>query len=261
MTIAYRGSTALVTGASSGLGAEFATQLAARGCNIVLVARREDRLRDLAARIGEQFGVTVTVIAADLSRPDAAESLRQQLDDQGIVVDLLVNNAGFGLKADFIEADPERITEMVQLNVGTLVALTRSFLPDLVRAGRGAVVNIASTGAFQPCPSMAVYGATKAFVLNFSEAVAYENRDSGVQVLVVCPGATSTEFRSVSGLHADRSDRGSQTPEQVVQATLQALDKGRTGCMVSGARNSVMTKLVGVMPRRLVTAASARVLS
>ncbi|MDQ4504635.1 SDR family oxidoreductase [Sinomonas sp. ASV322] len=261
MTMNHRGTTALITGASSGLGAEYATQLAARGADVVLVARREDRLKELAARIRRDHGVTATVIAVDLLRQDAATALRQELDSRGIRIQVLINNAGFGLHSDFIDADEARTAEMLQLNIATLVSLTRAFLPDLVRAGSGAVVNIASTGAFQPCPTMAVYGATKAFVLNFTEAVAYETRESGVRVLAVCPGATSTEFREVSGLHADREERGSQTPAQVVRATLRALDRGQRGSIVSGARNTVLAKLAGVLPRPVVTAVAARVLS
>lgn len=150
---------------------------------------------------------------------------------------------------------------MVQLNVSALVALTRAFLPDLVRAGSGAVINIASTSAFQPCPTMAVYGATKAFVLNFTEAVAFDTRGSGVSVLAVSPGATRTEFHAVSGLNGGNPRRDAQTPAQVVDATLRALDRGRTGSFVSGARNAVLARLAGVIPRPVATAIAARMLS
>ncbi|MEA5454014.1 SDR family oxidoreductase [Sinomonas sp. JGH33] len=261
MTITYRGTTALITGASSGLGTEYATRLAARGADVVLVARREDRLRELAERLERSHGVTATVIPLDLGRPGAAKALRRDLDERGIRIGILVNNAGFGLHGDFLDADEARTAEMIQLNISALVELTRAFLPDLVRERRGAVVNIASTGAFQPCPSMAVYGATKAFVLNFTEAIAYETRDAGVAVLAVCPGATATEFREVSGLHADRGQRGSQTPAEVVAATLRALDRGHSGSVVSGARNAVLAKLAGIMPRPVVTSIAARTLA
>lgn len=261
MTMTYRGTTALITGASSGLGVEYATRLAARGAAVVLVARREDRLRELADRLERDHGVTATVIPLDLSDPDAVPTLRRELEERGIRIQILINNAGFGLHSDFLDANEARTAEMVQLNITALVALTRAFLPDLVSEGSGAVVNIASTGAFQPCPTMAVYGATKAFVLNFTEAVAYETRGTGVQVLAVCPGATATEFREVSGLHAERGERGSQTPAQVVRATLRALDRGRSGSIVSGAANALLAKVAGVMPRPFVTAMAARALA
>src|SRR3954451_23103214 len=164
MTMTYRGTTALITGSSSGLGSEFARQFAARGANVVLVARREERLRELAERLERDHKVTATPIAVDLAQPTAPAELRRALDERGITIQSLINNAGFGMKGSFIDSDSARIAEMVQLNVATLVGLTREFLPDLVRSGNGALVGIASTGAYQPCPNMAVYGATKAFV-------------------------------------------------------------------------------------------------
>ncbi|MDQ4214848.1 SDR family oxidoreductase [Microbacterium capsulatum] len=261
MTLRLTGTTALVTGASSGLGTAYANEFARRGIDVVLVARREDRLKALAAQLSADFGVTATAIAADLAAPGSAAALRAEIDARGIRVGALVNNAGFGLHDDFLDADPARTAEMIDLNVAALVALTREFLPGMVAAGHGVVVNLGSTGSFQPCPSMAVYGATKAFVLSFTEAVAYEVRGQGVQVLAVCPGATATEFRAVSGLHADRMETGSQTPAQVVAETFRALDRGRTGSMVSGRRNKVLIALGRIAPRRLATAASARMLS
>jgi short-subunit dehydrogenase len=261
MVIQLKGTTALVTGASSGLGTAYATEFARRGADVVVVARREDRLRDLAARLTAAHGVAATVIPADLSAPGAAAALHEDITKRGIHVHTLVNNAGFGLHDPFIDADAARTAEMIDLNVNALVALTRAFLPAMVADKRGIVVNIGSTGSFQPCPTMAVYGATKAFVLSFTEAVAHEVHPSGVQMLAVCPGATATEFRSVSGLHADRMNRGTQTPQQVVEATFHALDRGRTGSMVSGAGNAFLARLVGFMPRRLVTTMAARTLA
>ncbi|MDL9978490.1 SDR family NAD(P)-dependent oxidoreductase [Microbacterium sp. ASV49] len=262
MTLQLKGTTALVTGASSGLGIAYATEFARRGADVVLVARREDRLRELADRLGSEFRVTATVISADLAAPGAASALKAETDARGIRIHALVNNAGFGMHDDFIDADAERTAEMIDLNVNALVALTREFLPAMVTARSGVVVNISSTGAFQPCPGMAVYAATKAFVLSFTEALSYEVRHSGVQVLAVCPGATATEFRQVSGLHAERmSESGSQTADQVIAATFKALDGGRKGSMVSGASNKTLAVLTRFVPRRTATSMAARVLS
>jgi len=261
MTQTYRGTTALITGASAGLGTEFATQFAARGANVVLVARREERLRELAEKLARAHGVTATVIALDLSRPDAAAGLRRELDVRGITVQTLVNNAGFGMRGAFAESDAGRVAEMVQLNVAALVSLSREFLPDLVREGRGALINIASTAAYQPCPNMAVYGATKAFVLSFTEALAFETRESTLSVLAVSPGATRTEFFDVVGTeHA--SVGAFQTPGQVVSLALRELDRRDTPpSVVSGRANAIMAKLVSLMPRRVALAISGRVLA
>jgi short-subunit dehydrogenase len=261
MTKTYRGTTALITGASAGLGTEFATQFAARSADVVLVARREDRLRELADTLERTHRVTATVIALDLARPDAAAELRRELHDRGIAIQSLVNNAGFGMKGAFAEADAARVSEMVQLNVAALVGISREFLPDLVSDGRGVLVNIASTGAYQPCPNMAVYGATKAFVLSFTEALAYETKGSGLGVLALSPGATRTEFFDVVGTE-DASVGRFQTPEQVVSLAFRELDRRDTPpSVVSGRGNAVTAKLVGFMPRRMALAISGRVLA
>lgn len=259
MAITYRGTTALITGASAGLGTEFAEQLAARGADLVLVARREDRLRELSERLEAAHGIRATVIPLDLSRADAAATLRAALDERGIRVQTLVNNAGFGMKGAFIEADPGRIAEMVQVNVANLVSVTRELLPELVADGRGSLVNVASTAAYQPCPNMTVYGATKAFVLSFTEALAYETRESGLRVLALSPGATRTDFFDVVGTE-DAAVGRFQTPEQVVGLAVRELDRGRRASVVSGWANAVSAKLAGLMPRRLTLAVSGRVL-
>ncbi|KQP74430.1 oxidoreductase [Microbacterium sp. Leaf288] len=259
MTRDYRGTTALITGASSGLGAEYATQFAARGADVVLVARREDRLRELADRLVRDHGVRATPIALDLTRPDAAVVLRRELDERGIRVQSLVNNAGFGMKGSFAQADAARIGEMVQVNVSALVAITREVLPEMVADGRGALIGIASTGAYQPCPSMAVYGATKAFVLSFTEALAYETKGSGLGVIAMSPGATRTEFFDVTG--ADAAIDRFKTPAQVVALTLRKLDRDDVPpSVVSGRANALSAWAAGVMPRRLTLAVSGRVL-
>ncbi|WP_347977095.1 SDR family oxidoreductase [Microbacterium sp. ProA8] len=259
MTVIYRGTTALITGASAGLGTEFAEQLAARGADLVLVARREERLRELAERLEAAHGIRATVIPLDLSRADAAATLRAALDERGIRVQTLVNNAGFGMKGAFVEAEAGRIAEMVQVNVANLVAVTRELLPELVADGRGSLVNVASTAAYQPCPNMAVYGATKAFVLSFTEALAYETRESGLRVLALSPGATRTEFFDVVGTE-DAAVGRFQTPAQVVGLAVRELDRGRRASVVSGWVNAVAAKLAGLLPRRLALGVSGRVL-
>lgn len=255
----YRGTTALITGASSGLGVEFATRFAQRGADVVLVARREDRLRELADTLEKQYGATATVVPLDLTAPGAAQSVRAALD--GRDVQTLVNNAGFGIRGAFVDEDPVRLEAMLQLNVMALTALTREFLPDLVRTRTGALVNIASTAAYQPCPNMAVYGASKAFVLSFTEAIAHETRETGLSVLALSPGATSTEFFDVVGT-PDAAVGRFQTSEQVVATALRALDRSDTPpSVVSGLANGIMAKIVGIVPRRLSLAATGRLLT
>jgi short-subunit dehydrogenase len=256
----YRGTTALITGASAGLGAEFARQFAARGADVVLVARRGDRLEELAADLQRRQGVTATPIALDVGRPDAAAELRHEMDARGISIQSLVGNAGFGMKGAFVEADSARIDEMLRVNVAALVSITREFLPEMVADGRGAMINIASTGAYQPCPNMAVYGATKAFVLSFTEALAYETKHSGLGVLALSPGATRTEFFDVVGTE-DASVGRFKTPAEVVGRALRELDRRRPRTsFVLGRANAVAAWAAGVMPRRLSLEMSGRVL-
>lgn len=252
MTFNGTGTTALITGASSGIGAEFARALAARGADLVLVARRQDRLDSLAAELGTGYGTSCTVIALDLAAPDAAARLFADVESRGIRVSTLVNNAGFGTHGTFAELDPDRIANEIQLNVTALVELTRAFLPGMLADGRGALVNVASTAAFQPIPRMAVYAATKAFVLSFTEAIAWESRGSGLKVLALSPGPTATEFRDV----ADSGDAvygRSQTPEQVVATALGALDRRNPpASIISGRQNLVQALGLRLAPRALV---------
>lgn len=261
MPIDFTATTALITGASSGIGAAFADALAARGADVVLVARREDRLIELASELSDRHGITATPIAMDLARTEAATELRDELEGRGIRIDTLINNAGFGMRGDFIDADPARVATMIQLNVTTLVALTHAFLPALVASGHGALVNVSSVVAYQPTPHMAVYGASKAFVLSFTEAIAYETRASGLRVLAISPGATATEFFEIA--QAEDMARGRvQTPAQVVANALRALDRRRTPpSIVSGGTNAVAATLAGIMPRGLVLDASGRLLA
>lgn len=259
MTLDLRGGTALITGASSGLGVEFAKRFASRGSNLVLVARRADRLEALAAELRASAGVEVTVVPADLGVAGAAASLHDELELRGIRITSLVNNAGFGSHGAFDAADPARMTGEIQLNVGTLVELSRAFMPQLLD-GSGALVTVASTAAYQPTPGMAVYGATKAFVLSFTEALWAEARGTGLRVLAVSPGATKTEFFEVVGTE-DASVGRKQTSAQVIDTAFRALDRADGGpSVVSGRVNHVAALGTRLLSRRALARTSARVL-
>jgi short-subunit dehydrogenase len=252
---------AVVTGASSGIGAALATALAARGANVVLVARREDRLRDLADRLQADFGITAHVVSRDLVLPGAADDLAAEIADRGITIDVLVNNAGFGTHSTFVDEDPMRIADEIALNVTVLVQLTRALLPGMVQRGTGAVVNVASTAAFQPLPRMAVYGATKAFVLSFTEALWGELEGTGVTALTLCPGATDTEFFGVGP--GDRASIGKrQSVDEVVAACMNALAKASPPpTVISGTRNALLAQTPRFLPRRAMIRASRRVMA
>ena len=249
------GQTALITGASSGIGAAYAREFAARGADLVLVARGEDAMRRLADELRSTHGRRVEVVPADLAEPGAADLVAERVAALGIEVDLLVNNAGFGMHGDLIGADAGRLTAQIQLNCVALVDLTRRFLPGMMDRRRGAVVNVASTAAFQPLPHMAVYGATKAFVLSFSEALYAEAKPAGVKVLAICPGATRTAFFDVAGEAAAVGRK--RTPQQVVATTLSALDRGRPS-RVDGLSNALLAVATRWAPRRLVITVAAR---
>lgn len=260
MTFATRGTTALITGASSGLGAEFAHEFARRGADVVLVARRADRLDSLAERIRDGLGVRAHVVPRDLTEPDAAERLRAELELRGLHVDHLVNSAGFGVLGAFAEADRGRTADLVRLNVGALVDLTHGFLPSVIASGRGSVVNVASTAGYQPCPSMAVYGASKAFVLHFTEAIAYELRDRDVTVLALSPGPTRTEFLDVVGAD-DVPTGGMQSAAQVVAAAFRSLDRrSPPPSVVSGRLNALVALTAKLLPRRAALTVTGRAL-
>ena len=192
-------STALVTGASSGIGAAIARELAARGHAVALVARREERLRSLEEELSAEHGVVAESIPCDLAEADERDRLAEELRSRGRAVELLVNNAGFGHQADFATSPRERMVGMVRLNVEAVVDLTSRFVGGMVDRGRGSILNVASTAAFQPLPGSAVYAAGKSFVLSFSEAIRTELRGSGVTVTAVCPGPVRTEFSEVAG--------------------------------------------------------------
>ena len=237
----------LITGASAGLGAEFARQLARRGERLVLAARREDRLRALAEEVGN-----ARVIAIDLSAHDAAERLMADLAAAGEQVELLINNAGFGQIGRFASLDAERQREMIDLNVGTLTDLCRAVAPAMVERRSGGIVNVASTAAFQPGPNMAVYFATKAYVLSFSEALHEELKPHGVHVTALCPGPTRTEFGDVAGFGGNGMfDRVAMEAPAVVAAGLAGLDRNKA-VVVPGALNRIGAASTRFAPRSIV---------
>ena len=245
----YTGKTTLITGASSGIGVHFAEGFAARGSNLVLVARRKELLADLASKLTKNYGVTVDVITEDLSVPGSGAALAKKVSKKH-TVDVLVNNAGFGTNNLFVNEDRERIAQEIQLNVGTLVDLTAAFLPAMVERNSGVVVNIASTASFQPVPGMAVYGATKAFVRSFTEAVWGELRGTNVRVLAVSPGATESEFFLVAG---GKSPGKPMPATAVVETMFAALDaSSSTPSVVVGGMNKMSSSLVKFFPKKTV---------
>jgi len=238
---------ALITGASAGLGVEFARQLSAKGHRLVLAARRKDRLDALVAELGNARAVEI-----DLAQPGATAALMRNLEKGGEQVDSLVNNAGFGLRGPFIELDAGRQREMIDLNCGALTELCRAVAPAMVERRSGAILNVASTAAFQPGPWMAVYFATKAYVLSFTEALHEELKPHGVSVSALCPGPTRTEFGAVAGINSlGRFDRLSMEAGPVVRAGLEGLEKNRA-VVIPGATNRLGALSTRFAPRSFV---------
>lgn len=242
-------STALITGASSGIGQAFAQELATKQTNLVLVARSAEKLHQLAQKLQAQYNISVEVIVKDLTESNAATDVFDITKNRGLTIDLLINNAGFGDYGDFAERDGERQIKMVQLNILSLVDLTHKFLPLMRQRRSGSIINVASIAGFQPIPYLSVYAASKAFVLNFSEALWAENRKYGVRVLVVCPGPTETNFFTAANFPSAFTGKTSKvsTPEEVVSDALKALEKGES-TVISG---SFLSKIITNMPRFL----------
>lgn len=247
------GATALVTGASSGIGAAIARELASRGHAVTLVARRKERLDSLATELTAEHGVTATALACDLADPADRDRLADELRERGRAVEVLVNNAGFGSHAPFASSDRSRTTGMVRVNVEAVVDLTGRYLPGMSERGRGAIINIASVGAFQPLPGSATYAATKAFVLSFSEAIHTEQRGSGVTVTAVCPGPVKTEFTDVSGISGvedETPDLIWMTAEEVARHAVEGAEHGKR-VVVPGALNRAQSLVGQHTPRAL----------
>jgi len=246
--------TALITGASFGIGSEFARIFAREGYNLVLAARSGEKLRQLASELEKKHATRSLILAADLSAPGAPAYVLDQTTRAGIPVDVLVNNAGFGQYGLFAENDLEECLRQIQLNVTTLTHLTRLYLPEMIERKSGAILNVASTAAFQPGPLMAVYFATKAYVLHFSEALANELSGSGIRVTCLCPGATATEFHKRANATGQRLLKfGSMDARTVAEDGYRALIAGKP-VVVSGFKNWLVAQSVRLAPRRLATA-------
>ncbi|GAB7190970.1 SDR family oxidoreductase [Kineococcus sp. NUM-3379] len=251
MTFAYGGHTVLLTGASSGIGRSFAHALAGRGADLALVARRADRLETLAGDLRARYGTTAHVVPFDLSAPSVATDLRDELVRRGVHATALINNAGFGTFGAFADDDPDHLARLIAVNVTAPVQLTSAFLPQFLAAGKGFVINVASMAAYTPTPRMATYGAAKAFVLNFTEALWAEVRGSGVTVFVTSPGATDTEFNTVVGTDDATAGARKRTPEDVVATTLAHLDRRDPGpSVIDGRANRLTATFVRALGRR-----------
>ncbi len=249
----------LITGASSGIGEAFARQLAAEKHNLVLVARTEKKLAALCDELMAEHKIMAHYVAINLNDYQADQRLFKETENQGLEVDWLINNAGFGSMGDFSEMELENELDMVGLNVMVLVALTHHYLEQMRERGEGTIVNVSSTASFQPIPFMATYGATKAFVTSFTEALAEENRLHGVRFLALCPGTTETNFFAASDIKDPLKIKGMQTAEEVVDAALDALEKGKTS-VVSGWTNYLVSKAGTFAPNSVVTKQIGKVL-
>jgi short-subunit dehydrogenase len=253
--LVYRGSYALITGASKGIGEAFAEVLAARGMNVVLVARSKHALTALARRLSKRWGIRAIAIDADLASPEAPSKIQIELASQHIEIDLLVNNAGFGLSGSFLSHDLDQEQAQIQVNVQALVALTYIFGGSMSARGRGGIINLASNSSFQPLPYMAGYAATKGFVLHFSEAIQHELAGRGVQVMAACPGPTATSF--FDGTSTNMSSEDFDSSLSVVEKTLEAFDRGKSVAYPGRASVHVATWLSRFLPRTLVVRIAA----
>ena len=254
---------ALITGASSGIGADLAREAAKDGYDVVLSARRVEPMQALAGEL-ESYGASATILAADLSKSGNAPDLVREIDQHGMAVDLLINNAGLGDNGAFAESDTTRIGEMLQVNIVALTELTRLILPAMIARKRGRVMLLASTASFQPGPQMAVYCATKAYVLSLGEAIAYELRNSGVTVTTVCPGATATEFSRVAGtenIGLHRSAMSSvMSSAEVARIGYQGTKAGRH-VVITGFMNRVMAAAARISPHAMVLPIASSMMS
>jgi short-subunit dehydrogenase len=260
-TSSKSGIVALVTGASSGIGLALSREIAANGHDVVLTARNRDALEAAAGAIEGKYGVRADVIPLDLRSPDAAEQLYQTTNDQKLEIGILVNNAGFGLGGEFLETDLRREVEMVQVNVIAVTQLTKLFAAGMVRRRRGRVMNVASTAAFQPGPLHAVYYATKAYVLSFSQAIAEELRNTGVTVTALCPGATATAFAETAEISKSRlfSRLAVDDAESVAAYGYKAMMRGER-VAIPRLRDKIMIQAERLAPRALVTSMVRRVM-
>ena len=258
MTAEWRDRWALVTGASAGIGKALAEELASGGTHLLLTARRGDRLLELAKQLRSKHKISAEIFEADLSKPSAPEEIFQFTKEKGIAVDVLINNAGFGPYGELPSVEPQRLLDMVQVNCGAVLHLTRLFLPEMVARRRGDVLIVASTVAFQAVPYISTYAATKVFDLFLAEGLAEEMKPYGVRVCALCPGTTTSEFHDVAG-HPSHARRRSETAEKVARTGLRALASGKS-CVISGLGNYLGAQSQRFVPRRVVTRIAANML-
>lgn len=246
------GQTALITGASAGIGIELAECFAKDGYAVIVTARSEAPLKELAGRLARQHNVQAIAIPADIGQPGGGQKLANEIKSRGLQVDVLVNNAGYGMSGGFTELSAESQIGMIDLNVRALVELTHVLLPRMLKNRRGGILNVASTAAFQPGPFMTVYYATKAFVLSFSEALWEETRGTGVKICALCPGPTESKFHDRAGTTKVRASKiaGMMTSKAVAEIGYRAFQSGRR-VVISGGMNAVMARLVPFFPRRM----------
>ncbi len=247
--------TVLISGASSGIGYEFAHLFAQHQYDLVLVARSETKLQTLKADLEAKYGVMAVSIPKDLAQPGAAEELFHQVNQQRLQIDVLINNAGFGNYGLFVETDWNKEAQMIQLNITSLTHLTKLLLQGMVERQQGKILNVASTAAFQPGPLMAVYFATKAYVLSFTEAIANELQGTGVTAIALCPGPTESQFQATAALENSKLVAGKTLPTaaEVAQFGFNALQRNQT-VAVHGLYNRLLTFVVKFLPRNMVTA-------
>lgn len=257
MLDSYNDRWALITGASSGIGAEFASQLAGRGMHLILAARRFDRMQQLAQELNTRHGTNCHIVTIDLTEEDAARRLIEEVRRLGVQIELLVNNAGVALIGDIETTSPESVRRMLNLNILTLADLTYRVLPGMLDRGHGAIINLSSQAGFQPVAFMSAYAASKSFVLHFSEALWAESRSRGVTILALCPGVTRTEFFTAAGVPGWLEKHAAQSPAKVVKTGLRALEKRRQ-FVVPGWKNYLMTILVRLATRRTAVNESKR---
>ena len=250
---------ALITGASSGIGEAFARRLARDGRDLILVARSEERLRELGKELGTAHGVGIHIFAVDLTEPDSEARLFSETEKKELEIDWLINNAGFGSAGDFAMLDRDNELRMIELNITAVVALTHRYLPQMRERRSGTIINVSSAAGFQPIPFMATYAATKAFVTSFTEAIAEENRPYGVRILALCPGSTATNFFAASNIDRPIQVKGQQTAEQVVNTAMAAVAAGRAR-VVSGWANYVGSKLGTLVPSAITNRVIGRTL-
>jgi short-subunit dehydrogenase len=255
---AWQGKWALVTGASAGIGEALAAELAAAGVNLVLTARRKDRLEALAAKLAAEFKIETRIILADLDQSDAPENIFAGTEGSGLQIDVLVNNAGFGYYCEFAKGEPARQAAMVQVNCTAVVLLTNLFLPRMTARGRGDILIVASTAAYQPVAYLATYAATKVFDRYLAEALAEEVKGQGIRVSALCPGPTESEFGAVAGVKLDQL-RGSQKASIVARRGLEGLVRGKHW-VIPYLLGQVGVFAQRLFPRRMVTGGVAKVM-